>query len=322
MKYDKKNIIKDTIVILLYVILGVLGVYSGTIFILFPILAIPMTIWIMSNEINLPRDIMVNIIIVCFIYIITGRIEEPLLYLINVMIPSYIMGIMYKKKATVPNILMYTAVGTMGCLFVYVLAMSYRGIDYVGSYMQVLQQYKEIQLNAIESFIQVNTPEGAEQLKLVKSVIEVYIRTLEYVYPAIFMLMGILLTIIQLAVVTMIGKLKKWDMPSLKQLVQFKLSKVALLVLLLAMIISQAGENIGNNGIMLALNVSILFQNLFQLLGIITLIVMIRRSKANSFIKIFSVIISIILFYMMPSFMMLIGCFDCLFNYRKVQITV
>lgn len=323
MQLNIKDNLKLIAIMVLYIVLGSLHVYTGTIIILFPILVLPMIIWMLSNKQDLKRDIVIQLGIAIGVFLVTQSIEEVVLYIMNVSIPAMIVTMTYRKSVDIPHIIVYTTLGVVLSLYIFVIVQSYVGVNYLESYFDILDKYKSMQLEVFDVFVK-QTPKtlSAEQIDLFKELIYNQITLLKYIYPALAIILSIGLTTIMLVLLTLIGKIKRWHMTSLRQLVHFKLSKEAAVLLILGLLLIEVDGKYGNVLSMLGMNLFFLMQVVFQWVGIITIITFIRRGKMSTFVKALSILLSIMMFYASPILIMMLGLFDTLFDYRKAEITV
>lgn len=320
MNYNTKDIIKMTMITIVYVIFGMMGMYSNSLIFLLPLLAIPMTLYLMSNSINVRRDLVLNILIGLLIYILTGSLPEVILYTLNAVIPAYIVAILYKKNLQIPQIIMYTSTAIAGTLCVYIVALKYLGIDYMQQYLELLSIYQSTQKEVFESIQGYGVTN--EQINMLQELIKAQVSILKIVYPALIFIIIIWLVTIQISIVTVIGKIRRWHIPSLKQLVHFKFSKITALLFVIAFLLIQ-GTNMGESTFsILGWNIYFLINSLYQFIGFVSLVILIKRSKGNKVIKVVGVIITLILVYLSPSMLMMFGLLDTMFNYRKVKNVV
>ncbi|MEG0501511.1 MAG: DUF2232 domain-containing protein [Cellulosilyticaceae bacterium] len=317
MNYNAKDIMKMTVIAIVYVILGVMGIYSNSLIFLLPLLVAPMTLYLMSDSINIRRDLILNVLIGILIYIFSGSLPEVILYTLNVIIPAYIVTTLYRKNLQVPQIVMYTSTAIAGILCIYIVGLRYLGIDYVQQYFDLLNMYQSVQSEVFRTL-----GIASEQKEMLKQLIEAQVSILRIVYPALVFIIIIWLIVIQVSVVTLIGKVKKWHLPSLRQLAQFKFSKITVILFVIAFILVQ-GTGMGDSDFsILGWNLYFLINSLYQFVGLISLVVLIKRSKGNKIVKVAGVIITFILVYLSPSMLMMFGLLDTMFNYRKVKNVV
>lgn len=310
------------VLLIIYLLLGSIGVYSGTLVFLFPLLAAPLTIYLMSNRINIRRDIIFHLIVVAGLLVVTNNISEALLYLISVALPAHCITVLYRKNMSIPHMIMYLAITVMGVFYLYVICMKSMGIDYVQGYMTILDQYKTLQMQTIEELASISQTLTQDQVNLFKEMIDGQIFILELMYPAIFLIIGVLLGTIQVGIITFVGKLKKWRLPAFRQITQFTFSRWMSILLIIALLLSQLtlGEN--DPFIMLGINLFFFISSLLQMLGVIVLVILIKRKKWPFGTKVLVSITMVILISMAPTALMIVGFTDTLFNFRKVKIIV
>lgn len=324
MNQDIRQYVKLLMISILYIALGVANIYSSTLIFLVPLLMAPMAIYLMSSKRNYTRDIIMHVIISAVIFILTMRLDEALLYLISVTAPAHILVGCYRKEYAVPHIAMYTGLGTVGLFYIYIIAMKYLQIDYIAMYNTLLDTFKVEYIKMIEEMSQIAnvSDQMATQIKIIKEQLPSIISLFKYTYPAMLLEAGIVIGLLSTAVITLIGRMKKWRMASLNQLVNFKFSKWMAGLFLIAGLIVQLSAGGNDSLTALGINLYYFISYLLQLIGIVALIMIIRKSKWTSGLKVMSIVLSLMMFWTTPFIMMIIGLGDTLFNFRKVDIIV
>lgn len=324
MNQDIKHYMKVLMMITMYISLGVIGIYSSTLIFLVPLLMAPMSIYLMGSRKNYKRDLLMHAMIACVLYFVTRRLDEALLYIISVVVPSHILVDCYRRKLSTPHIAIYTGIGTVGMFYLYIIGMKYFQMDYVQAYNIILDTFEVEYIKLIEKVTQMsNVPDQTlEQIKLVKEQLPNVIDFFKYTYPAMLLVAGVLIGLISTIIITLIGKVKKWRMPSLAQFVHFKFSRWMAILLVISGFIIQASSHEQESILALGINLYYFISYLLQLIGIVTLIVLIKRSNWSSGLKMMSILLSIMMFWSTPFIVMIVGLGDTLFNFRKVDITV
>lgn len=320
MNYNIKDIVKMTVIVVAYVILGSMRIYSDSLIFLLPLLAVPMTLYLMSNSINIKRDLILNILIGGLIYIFSGSLPEVILYTLNVIIPAYIVATFYRKKLEIPQLIIYTATAIAGVLCIYIVGLKYLDMDYVQQYFELLSMYQSVQTEVFASIQGYGIT--SEQLSVLEKLVKAQVSILKIIYPAVMFIIIIWLVVIHVSIVTFIGRIRGWHIPSLKQLFHFRFSKITAVLFVVAFMLVQ-GTNMGDSAFsILGWNIYFLINSLYQFIGLVSLITLIKRSKGNKTMKVMGVIITLILVYLSPSMLMIFGLLDTVFNYRKVKNVV
>lgn len=317
MKNNAKDIIKISSIVAIYILLGMLGVYSAAMIFLLPILALPMTIYLMSSSVDIKRDVLINLGISVGVYLLSGNLVEVMFYGLNVILPAYIVAMLYRKKASTPHIVMYTSTAVIGVLFICIIVLKYWNIDYIQSYIHILETYKSIQFELFDSISGYGI--NSEQIDLLKQVIASQIEVLKIVYPAVFFIITVWMIVIEISLVTIISKLRKWRISSLRGLFNFKLSKASILVFLLSFVLIQGTSMENSSWTTLGWNMFFFMNSLYQIIGIISMFVLLKRSRFGMAMKVIGGILMFVLIYSSPSMVMMFGILDTIFNYRKVS---
>ncbi|MGL4362069.1 MAG: DUF2232 domain-containing protein [Cellulosilyticaceae bacterium] len=322
MKQEKKERIQVIGLILLYAILGVVGLYSRTMVFLFPIIALPITIYLLGMKNNLKKAWIIHVAVMISILILTGSLVECVFYFCAVAMPVTIILSLSKKSATIPQYIMYIGVGVMSVFFIVVLIMRNLGIDYINMYLEIIADTQILQMNLIDEAMTLASDVSMhEQFKAFKEVISMQYILLETIYPALFLLIGIFNAAIYQFLITRIAKIIKWNMPSFRQIAQFTFSKWMAVLFFLALILIQLQNDEPLLGL-LGVNLFFFVTILLQFLGGMTAIVLIKRKKWVITKKILAYAIIGLLFSTIPTVIMMVGFSDILFNFRKVKLIV
>ncbi len=322
MQLSSKNIIGLIGILLTYIVLAGLGIYSAYGLFFFPILSIPLTVCLIKESMPKGIDFLFCSTAIIGIFMLTGTLEALLVFVVAVCIPAYIIRFMYKKEFSLPHMIIYTALGIVVGVFGYGLVMSYLGINYGEVFIQSADEIKQIYFDTIENLKTTLPAESINQLGDIKGMVSIIIELMKKVYPALIVVMSITLAAINLLLVQLILRLKKLKGVNLKQLVSFRLSKWAILILTLAMMTPFTPLNENVIAVTLAANVLIVLQYLLQLAGALALVGIISKGPLHIGMKVMLYILISILFIIYPSMLVLFGCFDTIFNYRKTDIIV
>lgn len=320
-----KDWLKLGLLCVFYVALGFFGIYSNTLIFLFPLIATPLTIYLMGNKKDTTKEIILHIVAMLGIYLVSGEYTQTILYVLTAVVPAYLAIRLYRQKQTVPQIIMTIGIVMGGLLIVYIVAMKFMGVDYVQYYMDFLDYYQKVQLDLFNNFTSTTTLAGSfssEELELLKDVLKTQVSVFKLVYPALFLLISLCMSMIYIGIITIIGRVKGWRLPTLKQLFYFRLSRIAAALIVVGMLVIQLDRTQEGIFILLGFNLYFLLNSLFQLIGVVAAIMIIRRSKMGSGFKTIGILVSIIIFYTMPLAMTIVGIGDSLFNYRKLENVV
>ena len=321
------NLTKEKIyfisLIILYTLFGLIGMYSGSLVFLFPILATPLALYLMCFKIQTKRAILLHAIVVVAIVLLTGRIDEGILYLVTVAVPGHMVAHFYVAKTPVPKTIMYVGIGVMGAFYLYTIGMRFLGLDYVGYYLAFVEDYKTIQMSMIAELTKNITDEQVlSQFQGLKEIVSAQVIILETIYPGLFLLFGVILATIQTLIMTVIGKFRKWSLPAFRDITRFTFAKALGILLILSFIIAQFSFGGNDRLTVLGLNLFFFLSSLLEILGFIAIIMLIKRKKWNKALKLIAVVFVIVLVFTFPTTFMIFGLADTLFNFRKVEIIV
>lgn len=319
MEYNVKANIKLFIIVAIYIILGILGVYSNALLFLFPLFNIPMIVYLMECKTNIAKYVLIHTIIIIGILVTTGSIISSLLYIIFIVLPAHIIVGCYHKDIELPYTVMYTGIIVTGVFYCYILGLKYLGVDYIEAYMSILTQYPEVMASQMAQLAEAGAALSPERIAQMKMVFEAQSMVIKYVYPALLMITGLSVTVVNIVLLTAIGKIKKWPMQSLRQLGQFKFSRKMVFLLILGILVTASEAGAVS---LMGLNLVFFVTAILQMLGLIVFVVLIKRSRAGRPFKIMTIVLSMLFFYLSPTVMMVVGIADTMFNFRKVKIIV
>nr|WP_307993291.1 DUF2232 domain-containing protein [uncultured Niameybacter sp.] len=326
MNQQTRQNFKLILMIGIYVLLGIVGVYSFTLIFLAPLLMTPMAIFLMGNKKNYKRDLFIHLIISMLLYVFTNSIQEVLLYIVSVAVPAHIFVTCYRKKLALPQIAMYTGVGMIAVFYLYIIGMKYMQVDYIQMYNSLLDAAKsqyEIMFNElVANQNQAISAEVSKQLASMKRQILDSVDVLKYLYPTMLLQTGVALGVIGTIFITFIGRLKKWRMLPLVQFANFKFSKWMSGLLLVSGFVALFMGNGSNEVLALATNLYFFTMYLLQIIGLIASIMFVKKSKLATTTRTMVIVLCVLTYFTVPFIMMIVGLADTLFNFRKVDIIV
>lgn len=322
MKPTNRSMIPIISLILFYILVSVFNPYGTMLFVFFPIITIPLTVWLIQYPNDIGIEGLFHAAIITTIYLLTKNIQSTLLYIIVVVIPAYTVSSTYKQYKPLPYIILYGGILTVAGMLAYIFIMKYMGIDYEKYFLLSLDQVQNMYMQLIDNAAIEIGKEKLPQIETMKYSIRILIDTIKIIYPALLCILGIVLTTIQVFLLKIVLRIKKINGPSIKQLFSFKLSKTPILILIIAMILTFSQVEMANIWTVFALNIVVLFENLLQLMGIVVMIVLVRKTKIPTIGKAGIYLVMMILYMVYPSIMTMLGCFDTIFNYRQVELIV
>ena len=322
MKRSLKSVIALVSLMLIYILLTSLGVYTTMGLTVFPILSIPLALCLIKGKLTRGIDFIFNIAIIMGIYLITYSIQSVFIYLISACVPAYAATFFYKKKVPLPNTIMYVSVIMTLAVFIYFAGMKSVGIDYEKQFILLVDEIKTIYFQLLISMEQSVSSQEILQQSMMKEIIALITDTIKQVYPALILIMVIAFTSIQMIFLNSLLAKRGTKISSLKPLFNFKLSKIAVLILFVSMMVALLSENTNSIWVVVALNVLFVMQNLMQVMGIISVSVLLKRAAIHKGLKVLGYIVLFMLLVTPTSVLMMLGCFDTIFNYRKATIIV
>lgn len=329
MKDDQKKIIVLLGFIIGYILLGVLGVYEVGGILIFPLISLPLALYLIRNKEEIKKQFIYHGIIAIGIYAITGSIYNLLVYIVGICIPAYAISYFYKKRIPIPNVIMNVTLIMSIAFFAYFSFMKAVGIDYEAQFIALLDQLKEVPLANINEYItasNLGSTMSAADLELLqinfKTFINTMIDTLKNFYPSFVLLQVLIFTSISVILLNILLRKKDKHVPSLRQLLNFRISKFGVLLLFISMIGVDMSMSMGSASTIISLNLMFFLSTLLQIVGALALFAIIQRAPFGKGIKIIGYILVVILFSASPYLLMFFGCFDAIFNYRKVTIIV
>lgn len=327
MEQDKKSVIKLIGLMFTYILLSVLGFFGQVGLVLFPIISVPFTLFCMRNKVAKELQILFHVIVSIAIYLMAHSVLGIFIYIASAVIPAYIILFLYKQELALPNIIMYGGLVLAAIVFVYFSIMKGLGFDFEAQFCASLDMITTEFNTMLASVVHAGAPNGISMGELqasmnqVKELISVGIETLKTFYPAIVVSQTVVCFGITVIIVNAIARRKMVDLPHTRQILEFRVSKVAVLLLIVSMLLIDTNSTSGTV-IVLALNLMSFLASLFEIVGMFSLIEILRRTSVNTGIKILGYVGIVILFMASPYLLMFSGCLDALFNYRKVSIVV
>jgi len=322
MKQSSKSIMAFTSLMLIYILLARVGVYSTIGIVLFPILSIPLAICLIKNKLPLGLDFLFNGAIILGVYFITNSMQSVSIYIISVGVPAYAIYLFHKRQNPLPNTIMYVSVIMVVASFIYIGMMKRLGVDYELQFIGLMNKVKTLYFEALVTMSGSVAAPSVLETSIMKELITLVIDTIKQIYPALILTGCVLLTTIQVVLLNIFVKNKEVKTRSLKELFNFRLSKITVLIFFIAMVMLTFSQNANDVVRILSLNIFFFLEFLMKAMGIISMIVLLKRAHINLAFKIVGYIILVVLIIAPTSILMMIGCFDTLFNYRKAEIIV
>lgn len=328
MEEDKKNVIKLIGLMIIYILLSALGIFGQVGAVLFPIVALPFALYCMKHKLEVQMHILFHVVISIAIYLMMHSVLGILIYLISVVIPVYVILFLYKQELALPNIMMYGGLILSVFVFVYFMFMKSLGLDFEAQFMSGLDLINHDFSTRLESVIQMggvsgmNTAELQAAVNQMKETISMSLEVLKSFYAAIIVSQVVMCFALTVLIANAIARRSNKKLPCTRQLLEFRVSKVAVLLVVLSMAASDLNTTSSGTTLVLALNLMSFLANLFEIAGMLSLIALLKRTSINRGIKILGYIGIVLLFIISPYLLMFFGCLDAIFNYRKVSIVI
>lgn len=328
MEASKKSVMKFIGMMIIYILLSALGIFSQEVTVLFPIFSLPFALYCMRNKLTTTMHSVFHVTIGIVIYLLMGNLYSVLIYTVGVVVPTYIILFLYKQELSLPNIMIYTGLGLAAAVFGYFTIMKLVGIDFEMQFSAALDEMNRTFTNTMDQVLQMNLIEGSNTSELqqaaiqMKEVVASGIEALKALYAAIVVFHMVIVSSITVMLLNTIARRKNKELPPLREVLEFRVSKVAVLLLMACMLFSDLNTSMQGAILVLELNIMWFLMNLLQIAGTLGLIGLVSRTSAKVPIKVLGYLAIIILFMVSPYVVMFFGCLDALFNYRKVKIVV
>lgn len=322
MKSDTKKRIVPIVLLIVYILLATLGVYQFIGFLLSTLLSIPLAIYIIKSKESAYFHITYNIIAVIGVGLMSRSIDGTLIYLISVTTLAYIFLFLYKEQFPLPNIIVYGTLLISVMMFIYMGAMKVLGVNYEAQFISILEEMKHIFLPILkENFSAAGINDIETQNQLIQSFIAV-IDMMKQIYPAFMVLSTLSLITVSTLILNVVLRIKNKFIPSARQLLEFRVSKIVIAILFVAMLIVGFESNVNSTLMIVAVNLVVILNMLLSLVGGLALLGIVRKSTMHTGLKVICYIVVVVIFTTWPTILMLFGSLDTLFNYRKVNIIV
>lgn len=328
MEESKKNVMKFIGVMIIYILLSALGIFGQVATVLFPIFSLPFALYCMRNKLSINMHIIFHAVISIVIYLLMGSPYCILIYVVGVMVPTYMILFLYKQELSLPNIMMYTGLGLAAVVFAYFAVMKTVGINFEVQFAAALDEINHSFASAMDSALQMSESAGTSTSELqqavaqFKAMIASSLEVLKTFYPAIVVSQMVIASSATVIIFNAIARRKNESLPRTKEILEFRVSKMAVLLLMLCMLFSDFNTNMQGAILILELNVMSFLMNLLQIAGTLGLIGLLSRTSTSAPLKVLGYIAIVMLFMFSPYIVMFFGCLDAIFNYRKVKIVV
>ena len=325
MEQDKKNVIKLIGIMIIYILLSALGSFSQIEVVLLPIVAVPFVLYCMRNKITLQLQVIFHVTVSVAVYLMTQSLIGILIYAVSVVIPAYIIFVLYKKELPLPNIIMNGGLILATVVFCFLFLVKQLGFDYEAQYCASLDLLASEFKSMFETVgqLEVGTTNSSMQITpaQMNQSIDTIILVLKKFYGTIMVSQVVMAFAVSVLLVNIIARRKNKTLPNTRQILEYRISKVAVLLLVICMLIADF-NNSSDTLTLVALNMLAFLASLLQIAGILSLIALLKSYAKKTGIRILGYIAVFALFMIWPEALLFYGCLDALFNYRKVEIVV
>ena len=255
-------------------------------------------------------------------------IIPAIIYSVSVIAVAYIIVYFYNQKLALPNFIMCVAVSLCVIVFIALTIMKTQGIDFEQSYIYYLDQIKLFNDESTKYVLANNNGQLSsayiEMLKQNQELIPMIINQMKvcYSYTIITVVMSVAAFIV--IIFNAILRRKNKTLSSIKELIQFRLSKIAVFIFMISTFFISSTSSNENVMAILQLNLVSLFLWIFKVAGGLGLIGLIKGLNIGNVLKIVGYIGVVIAFNggLLMYVLIIFSCLDAFFNFRKVEIVV
>ncbi|HHX62020.1 MAG TPA: DUF2232 domain-containing protein [Epulopiscium sp.] len=325
MKPKQKEMMWLSIVIAFYVLTGFWGVYDISQMSIWPIFAIPMSLFLIKTGQKEIVGLVGVVLSVVISFLSTGKFHPAVIssFLLFILAPAFVFGILYGKKASIPRIIIATTVTVFLSVILFLTFSKILGVDYLDMYFSSLDTFQNIWNDSLTNpEVQKLLPEGENVLEVYVQIMGRMVLQAKRTYPATLFTAGLVGSTIHLLIIQLIARISSWDRPAMKDILNVGLSRVAAWVLIglwMANMQLSAADTVWTFA---TESMLIVLFTLFQIIGLISVIVMTMRLGAKGITRIILTIISVFWFIFNPTLLIIIGCLDSMFNFRKVKTLI
>lgn len=328
MDNSKVNLPKLIGVAVIYILLSVIGLFSQIEMILFPILALPFAWYIAKHEPPLSIHIIFHGVMLVSNYLFTQSVASVLIYGAAVIVPVYTINFFYKQELPLPNFIMYVGIILAVSAFVFLTIFKHMGVDFEAVYMNILDEMKHLMGQIFDTMHQVEQQSGTLTTEMAEAITvrkQFMLQTLEMMksFYAYFIVSQIfIISAITVIIYNAILRRKNKMLPSIKQLIEFRLSKMAVLLFIISLVLTDFSGSGNGVAAVLGLNLMNFLVGLFSIAGALGLIGVIKRSSIQGGLRVLGYIAVVLVFGTCPQLLVIFGSLDAIFNYSKVEIVV
>lgn len=310
------------VMIVFYILTGSWGVYGIGLVFTWPLFAIPMSLFLIKTK-QKELTALIGVILSIVISFISTSMFSPLViaaFLLFILAPTFVFSTLYKKKVIIPRIIIFTTMVYFSGLIVFLTVAKLVGVDYLEAYYETLDIIQEIWNHSLTDVqVQELLPPGDDVLEIFMKYTASAILIAKRTYPATIFIISLVTSTIHLLIVQLIARMRSWSRPAMKEILNVGLSPAAAWILvILWIIIAQMGNTDTIWTFVTESMLRVLF-TLFQVIGIVSFIVMIQKLKTTGVVRVMLSIIGMLWLIFNPALLIIFGCMDSIFNFRKVE---
>ncbi|NLP46102.1 MAG: DUF2232 domain-containing protein [Epulopiscium sp.] len=327
MKKDSGSIIGMIGIMFLYILIGIAGAYMPFIYIFFPLLGIPLTLWVYKKNIGWIWSL--GIIIPLFMSMI-GKLTSGMFLLLIIGIPSVLCGYQMRTKDNIPQIIFTTGLVSFVSFFIFSFYLYIiNGMDVPTLYYSYVERWQtwflgflEEQQNLLETAVKetINSDVLFQYYGIMRMATKEISYYLQSLFPGILLSISMISALIHVLFSGLIIQGMAWKEIQFHTLTQMGVSPIVSVLLFCTWLIVST-TNLEKYWILETTlsNLLFVFSLLFFYLGILLVIYIIRASKLNKILRVLIGLFSLMWLVLSPSFFIFLGFFDGLFNLRRTN---
>ncbi|NMA82407.1 MAG: DUF2232 domain-containing protein [Epulopiscium sp.] len=309
-------------------ILGIAGIYLPFLYILFPLIGIPLILGIYKIENHWTWLVSIGI---AFLIGLLGNSISSVLLILLIILPTALSGWQIRQEESLPRVIIITGLAYFVGFFLFFFYMKWgQGVDIPSLYYSAVQKWEIWFLKVIEeqqALLASNTRLALDQDLLLQSYGIMRMATKEAAYqfqilfPSLFFIICIITSAIVVLISTLVIQAMGWKEINFTTLTKMKVSPGIPILLICTWLLGSI-PTIANQWILdtAISNLIFVFSILFFYLGVLLVIYIMSNSKMKMVFKILLGIMSVMWLFLSPSFFVFLGFFDGLFNMRKDKL--
>lgn len=308
-----------------YMLTGFMGIYDMGQMILWPVFAIPMSLMVIKTK---QKEVLgfISLMLAIIISVIsTGGVDLIIMsgFLLFIIVPAFVFGVLYCQKTNMSKIIIVTTLVIFLDSIIFLAVASLSGVDYLSAYFSSLDAFQNSWNNTLKDMqIQGLLPDVENAEKLYAQVMAQAILQAKRTYPATLFIASLVTSALHLLMVQLIARIGSWKRPAMKEVVNVRLSPVSVWIFIGLWAMSP--KTARPDGVWLFATESMLgiLLALFQIAGFIAMVVLVMKINTNKLFRTLLIVMGVFAFVFNPILLVIIGCLDSLFNFRKVETLI